>query len=95
VTTKKIQICYPGQDVWEFDVPEDCTLESIFAMFNKGSGRECKDFREQKMRSLSVGDFVKFEGTWIKCDSFGWSEVKDVDVIVACCTRNPFKPKFF
>ena len=50
----KVNICYPGEDLWSFDLDVE-NVQDVYPMFNHGSGRECEEFLEQKMRSLSVG----------------------------------------
>jgi hypothetical protein len=55
-------------------------LEATFAAFNGGSGRECPEFLNGKVRSLSVGDFVFVNGTPYKCMNQGWEEVSWEDV---------------
>ena len=62
-------------------------LEDIFTQFDHGSGNECKEFVDNRMRSLSVGDFVQFEGQWWECLPSGWDMVKPNYVILQCCIR--------
>lgn len=63
-------------------------LELVFAWFNAGSGDECPEFWDAKMRSLSEGDYVvltflsepdsknsKAIVTTHRCDRVGWTEV--------------------
>ena len=47
----------------------------VFAMFNGGSGRECKIFLDSGCRSMSVNDFVCVDGQWYQCASVGWNKV--------------------
>ena len=82
----KVNICYPGEDLWSFDLDVQ-NVQDLFPMFNHGSGRECEEFLEEKMRSLSVGDFVQFDGQWWWCKSFDWEMVKPNFVIGECCIR--------
>ena len=49
----KVNICYPGEDLWSFDLKVE-DLEDVFAQFNHGSGKESKEFISQRMRSLSA-----------------------------------------
>jgi len=51
-------------------------LEEVFEQFNAGSGRECQEFHNTHMRSLSVGDFVNIEGQWWECAACGWKKVE-------------------
>jgi len=81
----KVNICYPGKGYWSFDHLEVEDLEDVFAQFNHGSGAECKEFVDNRMRSLSVGDFVQFEGQWWECKSVGWEMVKSNYVVQVCC----------
>lgn len=55
-------------------------LEEVFAGWNAGSGREWPGFLSEKVRSLSVGDFVKIENDWFQCNSFGWKLVDEAYV---------------
>ena len=55
-------------------------LEEVFAGWNAGSGREWPGFLSEKIRSLSVGDFVKIDTNWFQCNSFGWKLVDDAYV---------------
>ena len=51
-------------------------LDEIFDGFNGGSGRECRLFSmTPKMRSMSVGDFVRVDSQWYQCASGGWNKV--------------------
>ena len=52
-------------------------LENIFAQFNHGSMQECDYLLSNKMRSLSVHDFVKVDGEWFQCASVGWIPVTE------------------
>ena len=81
----KVNICYPGKGYWSFDHLEVEDLEDVFAQFNHGSGAECKEFVDNRMRSLSVGDFVQFEGQWWECKDVGWEMVKSNYVVRVCC----------
>jgi hypothetical protein len=66
-------------------------LEEIFAWFNHGSGRECDVFLGNKMRSLSVNDFVRIDDMWWQCKSVGWARCAAayVDEICAAVNRHP------
>jgi hypothetical protein len=83
----KVNICYPGEDLWSFDL-DIKDIDDIFDMFNHGSGRECEEFLGQEMRSLSVGDFVQLWGQWWECKPIGWEMVKANYVIGECCFRS-------
>ena len=56
-------------------------LEEVFAGWNAGSGQEWPGFLSAKVRSLSVGDFVKIENDWFQYNSFGWKPVDEVYVV--------------
>jgi hypothetical protein len=58
-------------DVSKLMTQEDF-LEQVFAWFNAGSNRECEAFLSERMRSLSVNDFVCVDGCWWQCASVGW-----------------------
>ena len=66
--------------VWEGDVhpgPNARTsevLEALFFRFNVG------DRGGLRVRSLSVGDVVHFNGTYHLCDILGWTETEPVHV---------------
>jgi hypothetical protein len=68
---KKLQTYIDG------DYPDSKILEHIFACFNAGSGQECKTFKEARVRSMSVGDFVCINGQWYQCLNTGWEETTD------------------
>ena len=75
-----VTVIYPGTFTMTFreafhtdDVKE--ILEVIFAMWNGRSGGESQDFVRARVRSLSVGDFVKVDDQIFQCLSFGWNEV--------------------
>jgi hypothetical protein len=53
----KVNICYPGKGYWSFDLEVE-DLEDVFSQFNHGSGNECKQFVDNRMRSLSVSNYV-------------------------------------
>ena len=55
-------------------------LAEVFAGWNAGSGQEWPGFLSEKVRSLSVGDFVKIENDWFQCNSFGWKLVDEAYV---------------
>ena len=55
-------------------------LEEVFAQYNHGSGQECQHFLNNKMRSLSVGDFVNVNDQWWECASVGWKKVDSLHV---------------
>ena len=71
---RKFSIYFEG-DHEDMDI-----LEATFAAFNGGSGRECPEFLNGNVRSLSVGDFVFVNGTPYKCEKVGWKEVSWADV---------------
>jgi hypothetical protein len=55
-------------------------LDKVFAAFNHGSGEECDFFIGNKIRSLSVNDFVAIGGCWYKCESMGWSPTSEAEI---------------
>jgi len=57
------------------------TLEDAFAEFNAGSSHECEEFISARIRSLSVGDLVKLNGVWSRCESVGWSVMTEAEVM--------------
>jgi hypothetical protein len=78
--TTSFTIVYPGEKQLTLALSEDYAdmphvqlLEKIFAWFNHGSGRECDVFLSEKMRSLSVNDFVCINGLWWQCKPVGWA----------------------
>lgn len=77
-----ITINYPGCEARTFPFDSQSRdpigiLEEIFAAFNHGSGRECELFLKNKMRSLSVNDFVRVNTQWYQCKSVGWEKVTE------------------
>ena len=56
-------------------------LEDAFAEFNAGSCHECPEFIEARIRSLSVGDLVKLDGIWNRCENMGWSVMSEAEVM--------------
>lgn len=80
-----IKVRYPAecnfQLVWELDtMTHSALLERVFAAFNHGSGYECDLFLGEKIRSLSVNDFVAIGDCWYKCESMGWSPASEAEV---------------
>jgi hypothetical protein len=75
----KIVVIYPAEKtivLWrDVTVKDADLLEQIFAEFNCGSGQECSEFIDARVRSLSVNDFVGIEGNWYQCRSVGWESV--------------------
>ena len=74
-------IKYPADKTFTLIVRDNCSqmdlLEKIFAQFNHGSGQECDFFLGNKMRSLSVNDFVKVDNQWFQCAGVGWEPVTE------------------
>lgn len=60
---------------------DEILLERIFALCNRGSGKEHPQFEYVTMPSLSVGDYVKLgcrKGDIARlylCDSYGWTKI--------------------
>lgn len=52
-------------------------LEQLFAGFGNHPDPEVESpvWREAKMRSMSVGDFVEIRGQWWQCAGCGWRKV--------------------
>ena len=68
-------------------------LEEIFDGFNAGSGLECRLFSmTPKMRSMSVGDFVRIEDQWYQCASGDWIKVtpERVEEVMAMSSYYPY-----
>lgn len=78
---KHVIIRYPYDRDFVISRADDYGLEDAFAEFNAGSSCECPEFLEAKIRSLSVGDLVKLEGVWNRCESCGWSVLSDAEVM--------------
>ena len=75
--TYEVEVRYPSQmsiclKVVAMD-PKSA-LERVFHQFNAGSGQECWQFTNAKIRSLSVFDFVRIDQQWYQCMSVGWKE---------------------
>ena len=80
-----IKVRYPAERtfslVWELDeLSHTALLDKVFAAFNHGSGEECDFFIGNKIRSLSVNDFVAIGGCWYKCESMGWSPTSEAEI---------------
>jgi hypothetical protein len=58
-------------------------LDAVWAGFNAGSGKEMGAFLVAKVRSMSVGDFVRIDSQWFRCASFGWDQATENEVINA------------
>ena len=68
--------------VMEIDVPDDCKPDGVFRMMNAVDGSDIeKQLRQHKCRSMSAGDYVKLNGTWLKCEMIGWQEVTNPEEI--------------
>lgn len=63
--------------VWD-GVEKDIDLETIWAMFNRGSGTFVGDTRYPK-RSLSVGDVVELDGTRYAVEGVGWKQIREFE----------------
>lgn len=61
--------------------PDSYGLENAFDEFNAGSSRECPEFIAARIRSLSVGDLVKMDGVWNRCESCGWLIMTETEVM--------------
>lgn len=74
-----IHVILPADKVISFVHESDDTmeniLETVFGMFNHGSGVESELFLNSKCRSLSVNDVVAVNGKYYLCESVGWKEV--------------------
>ena len=76
-----VTVLYPGEFSYtytvESELPDEKLLEVIFANWNLGSGDECKEFTDRKVRSLSVNDIVTIDSQPYQCKSIGWEKVTD------------------
>ena len=76
-----INVILPADKVISFVHESDNTvediLESVFGMFNHGSGVESELFLNSKCRSLSVNDIVCVNGKYHQCLPCGWNEVTE------------------
>lgn len=76
-----ITIIHPGTFEFSYNrqyCPDENMIqiaERAFEEWNSGSGNECKEFKDNHVRSLSVGDFVKINNHIFKCEPSGWNEV--------------------
>lgn len=72
-------IKYPGEFETIFTTTSNLSyetqLEMIFAEWNHGSSAESELFKNSKVRSLSVNDFVCINDNWFQCASVGWRPV--------------------
>ena len=78
---KDITLRYPYDRDIIITRDDDYTLEDAFAEFNAGSSRECPEFLEARIRSLSVGDLVRWNGNWYICKSIGWEKMTEEAVM--------------
>ena len=78
---KDITIRYPYDRDITITRDDDYCLEDAFAEFNAGSSRECPEFTEARIRSLSVGDLVRWNGNWYICKSIGWEKMTEEEVM--------------
>lgn len=67
--------------VWVFQYhcvgsTDEQILNDAFEMFNVGDDGIAKEYRERKLRSLSVGDVVVIDQRAYSCESVGWKERK-------------------
>lgn len=60
------------REVGEVDVD---SAEEAWRQWNRGSGYESQEFLEQRERSMSVGDVVRFEDTYYQAQNLGWEEI--------------------
>ena len=60
------------EEIGEVEVDD---LEQLYAEWNRGSGQESREFLEQEVRSLSVGDVVERDGEYYACAPIGWQEL--------------------
>jgi hypothetical protein len=94
-THTEVIVNYPGDSIVKAKIegiePFE-VLENTFAAFNHGSGQECPEFLESKMRSLSVNDLVRIGTTWYQCESVGWKEVTEqyVDDLEEAVVNHPY-----
>lgn len=74
--------------VFEYEEPTGATydstvlLEAAFYTFNVGSDERAAQYRERCLRSLSVGDVVKIDGSAYSCESVGWDPAHSDDLRV-------------
>ena len=89
-------IKYPGERTVTLTTRDNSSkmelLENIFAQFNHGSMQECDYLLSNKMRSLSVYDFVKVDGEWFQCACVGWipvteEYVNEIEGAVTACPK--------
>ena len=78
---KTIIVRYPYDRDFVIQRPDDYGLEGVFAEFNAGSQMECPEFINGKIRSFSVGDLVYMNGWWSRCDSVGWTEISEEEMM--------------
>lgn len=78
---KNITIRYPYDKDINITREDDYGLEDAFAEFNAGSCHECPEFIGAKIRSFSVGDLVGMDGKWFRCESCGWKEMTEQEMM--------------
>jgi hypothetical protein len=93
-TYTEVIVNYPGDRIVKAKIeghePFE-VLENTIAAFDHGSGRECPEFLESKMRSFSVNDLVRIGTTWYQCEPVGWHEVTEqyVDDLEKAVVEHP------
>lgn len=75
-----------GADSFVGQIADGLTLEAIFRMTNRVDEADCDylDSIGYTLPSLSVGDVVKLDMRWYRCDPVGWTELHDVPRMTAC-----------
>jgi hypothetical protein len=61
------------REVAEIDVDDP---EEAWQKWNRGSGRESREFYDAEVRSMSVGDVLEMDGTFYQAQNIGWEEIK-------------------
>jgi hypothetical protein len=61
---------------------DDHALEDAYREFNIGEGPLARDYRERKLRSLSVGDVVAIGDRYYACADAGWERLS-VPIVLA------------
>lgn len=76
---RKVQVVYIGDKTVDLTLETDLSAEEVaevvFARFNHGSGLECREFINARIRSFSVNDIAVVDGRYFQCLSVGWREV--------------------
>jgi len=77
---KSIVVRYPYERDFVITRDDSYGKDNVFDEFNAGSNHECPEFIDGKIRSFSVGDLVKVDGQWFRCEMTGWTALTEMEM---------------